>query len=366
MLSSNFPILAILCTILALVNSERKPLIHYGRCKVQGKIGYCLNPQQCWEKSVNFTMGNRTLCPNQGQNNLVCCRKNPVERFTTPQTVVLPQPGVCGIDANGIADRVIAGTVSGIMEYPWMALLRYTSDGEEYSHLCGGSLIHERWVLTAAHCVPARDADQQLKQVRLGEWNTTSSPDCQQFRTDRQCAPPHIDVDIERIIVHELYTPLNNYANDIALIRLNRTVVFTNFITPICLPAATNNEEYAYDTYAMEIAGWGNTEQRTFGGNTIKLKAVLNVVSIANCRQIYAQLVSGQMCAGGDTSAGTCRGDSGGPLMFLDTMSTSRYYVAAGIISLGSSSCNNRGRPMIFTRVEHYVNWIIGAMSINS
>ncbi|XP_034100358.1 serine protease easter-like [Drosophila albomicans] len=358
--------LIICCTIIATVNGANKPVIHYGRCNVGSEAGYCQHRHQCWEQpNVDFNSASRSRCVSQVHSDLVCCRRAPVvEAFAMQYRLQLPQPGVCG--NSEFDNRIVGGENTSITEYPWMALLRYTNDGAEYDSLCGGSLIHERWVLTAAHCVTSRDADQQLRQVRLGEWNTTSSPDCQVFKTNRICAPPHIDVNIDRIIVHEQYTPENNYANDIALLRLNRSVTFTDFVQPICLPAASNSVEYAYAGYAMEIAGWGKTDQALFSVSPVKKKAEITAISIASCKVVYPQLVNGQICAGGDTKESTCRGDSGGPLMLQDNFESSGNFYLTGIISLGSSNCNGVGSPRVFTRVEHYINWIMGTMNANS
>ncbi|EDW81955.2 uncharacterized protein Dwil_GK25542 [Drosophila willistoni] len=300
--------------------------------------------------------------------NLVCC---PNKRSTKTSEFILPQPGLCGYS---FGNRIIMGQVTHIKDFPWMALLRYTTDGEEYTSRCGGSLIHPRWIVTAAHCVPDATSTSRLQQVRLGEWNVTTNPDCQQFRQDRICAPAYQDFQIEQIIVHEQYKPNeanlgrhDNYANDVALLKLKEAVIFSEYIMPVCLPPANPNEEHRYGGYSMDIAGWGNTENIRYGGSPIKLRTSVECLSSASCRSVYGDINIGQMCVGGSTEAGTCHGDSGGPLMLLDDNGIgSQSYYLVGLISLGWSSCNNRNRPMIFTRVEHYIPWLIATMSSNS
>ncbi|XP_017853223.1 spaetzle-processing enzyme-like [Drosophila busckii] len=350
------------------------PLIHYGHCMVNTELGVCQPRQLCWElqQEANFNSQRRSRCHSRVRDDLVCCRRaQKVSASSAALYDVLPQTPVCGGYDGMFEDRIIAGTQAHILDYPWTALLLYSSDGLEFSHMCGGSLIHERWVLTAAHCVPSSERSDQLLQVRLGEWNTSSSIDCQQFMNDRICAPPHLDIPIDRIIVHEQFhlggSAMTNNSNDIALLRLKQPVSFSDFVLPICLPAANLQAEHQYEDYAMEVTGWGNTEQIRFGGSSIKLKAMLNAVSMARCRQIYAQLAVGQLCAGGDSQAGTCGGDSGGPLMLVgDNAQGKRSYYLTGIVSLGQASCINGGRPMIFTRVEYYVPWITGTIQANS
>ncbi|KRF94131.1 uncharacterized protein Dmoj_GI25642, isoform B [Drosophila mojavensis] len=65
----------------------------------------------------------------------------------------------------------------------------------------------------------------------------------------------------------------------------------------------------------MEIVGWGKTDKRNFKGSTIKMKGILEVISISECLRVRQQIDPGQMCAGGQTPQGSCKGDSGGALM---------------------------------------------------
>lgn len=110
------------------------PIRHFGHCNVRTETGYCVHRHNCWEKDVNFQSAERGRCISQIRNDLVCCRRAPTENVVTvAQKQLLPQAGACGGFGDSFADRIIAGTLSRIKDYPWMALLRYTSDGRFHS-----------------------------------------------------------------------------------------------------------------------------------------------------------------------------------------------------------------------------------------
>ena len=101
--------------------------------------------------------------------------------------------------------------------------------------------------------------------IRLGEWDTSKQFDC-----DTQvCSDPVVNVPIAGLIPHEQYNPRSpSQENDIALIRLSRSVTFSNWIRPICLPIGTQNENYLNE--GLQVVGWGRTSQRN-GRSILKL-----------------------------------------------------------------------------------------------
>ncbi|KAH8311664.1 hypothetical protein KR044_007400, partial [Drosophila immigrans] len=277
---------------------------------------------------------------------------------------VLPSIGKCGI---AFSDRIIGGTKTNIFEFPWMALLKYKAKKkEEYSFNCGGALITSRYVLTAGHCLSSNKLDQfglELHSVRLGEWDTSTAPDCETDLNKKQtCAVMHIDVIVEKKILHDLYIPnAIDQMHDIALLRLKDLVHYTDFVKPICLPVGDDIRNNNFEEYSMDVAGWGATEDDK--PSNIKLKISVDVWNLKKCQdkyRIYQMHLNGsQLCAGGMNNVDTCRGDSGGPLMVPTNVAQEQVFFVAGITSYGPIPCGLPGWPGVYTRVGHYVDWVI-------
>lgn len=197
----------------------------------------------------------------------------------------------------------------------------------------------------------------------MGEWDTQTDPDCEvDVRGQQDCAPPHIDIAVEKTIPHPDYNPASrNQVNDIALLRLAQNVVYSDFIRPICLPVNANLRSATFNGITMDVAGWGKTESGS--SSSIKLKASVDGVDLNECQNVYKaqgiNLENSQMCAGGKKGIDSCRGDSGGPLISLDTTNKVRfYYFLAGVVSFGPSPCGLAGWPGVYTKVGDYVDWI--------
>ncbi|CAH1975395.1 unnamed protein product [Acanthoscelides obtectus] len=135
---------------------------------------------------------------------------------------------------------IVGGVGSEEKEFPHMAALGY-GKGEEKQWLCGGSLISERFVLTAAHCLTSK----QIGDVQIVRLGTTT------LQTETL---ESMDYGIYRKIPHPRYVVGQQY-NDIALIELDHPVKFTEFIRPICL-----DDENGYTGRKLIATGWGRIQ----------------------------------------------------------------------------------------------------------
>lgn len=257
------------------------------------------------------------------------------------------QKNKCG---TSDADRVANGEDAKLSEYPWMALLIY-DDGITRTLDCGGSLIHERYVLTAAHCIRSR---KRLVSVRLGEHDTESDEDCIGSGERRKCAPPIQEIDIEQAIFHKNYSP-TKFSNDIGLLRLVSNAVILSNVKPICLPVTAASRRFNLER--MIVSGWGNMESGHKA--TILQKAIVPLVSQDVCQEAFSfiKITAEQICAGGVNEVDACKGDSGGPLFYSAPFKRAPRYIQYGVVSAGTVACGTN-TPGIYVRVEAYLPWI--------
>ncbi|KAL4646046.1 elastase 3 precursor-like [Arapaima gigas] len=244
----------------------------------------------------------------------------------------------CGVPAfPPLLSKVVGGEDARPHSWPWQISLQYSKNGNWY-HTCGGTLISNEWVLTAAHCINSRNTyrvvlgKQNLKEVESGSEAIAAS----------------------KLVVHEKWNPLF-IRNDIALVKLETPVTFSDTILPACLPEAgfvLPNEAPCY------VTGWGRTST---GGPIADIlqQALLPVVSYAICSQPDwwgSQVKETMVCAGGDGVVSGCNGDSGGP---LNCRNDKDIWTVNGIVSFGSGlSCNYPKKPTVFTQVSSYIDWI--------
>lgn len=151
-------------------------------------------------------------------------------------------------------------------------------------------------MITAAHCDRKVPKTWKLFQVRLGEWDTRTNPDCDEEHGERICNDEYIEVPVSDIIVHESYVPDSRHQrHDIALLRMSRTVVYTDYIRPICLPMDINLRSLDFTGDSLEVVGFGKTENEY--SSNIKLKVALDAVAQNSCVSKYSQIgiIEGQV-----------------------------------------------------------------------
>ena len=247
---------------------------------------------------------------------------------------------VGGVAAQAPAGEpdIIGGREAQPGAYPWqVALVSHLQPNAYEGQFCGGSLIAEDWVLTAAHCTEGAEAS--MIDVLVGAHRLSDSG---------------VRIAGAQIIPHPDYDP-TELDNDLALIRLSTPVTYT----PISMYEAISGTS-ELDYLRATVIGWG---AKSSTGWTFEYPDALREVSLplvdnVRCgRNVYfATITDNMLCAGYETlTMGACYGDSGGPLMVQQPDAS---WKQIGIVSWGPSGCVASGMYDVFTRVSRYTEWI--------
>ncbi|KAL1447513.1 hypothetical protein WDU94_005691 [Cyamophila willieti] len=199
--------------------------------------------------------------------------------------------------------------------------------------------------------------------VRLGEWNSSTDPDCQ----DGICAPPYQDIKVVEVIRHEFYTTDLN--KDIALLRLESPANMSSFVRPVCLPyGAAMTKDFTSED--ILVAGWGSLldNNNIYNSSTPTILQGLKqkVLDDSICRENYGNNINPEnvFCVGGIIGYSICFGDSGGPLTWKGSFEadvSDRNYLL-GVASFAPNPCGDSKIPSGFVRITFFMKWILDHM----
>nr|ATU82406.1 venom S1 protease with CUB domain 2 [Lethocerus distinctifemur] len=240
--------------------------------------------------------------------------------------------------ANKGQGRIVNGVETMVNEFPFMAALL---DGYSRYQFCGGSILTEYHVLTAAHCTIKHYTYGKPITVAIGEHNL--------YYPHETNATAYHNVAV--ILVHPMYDA-RIFKNDISILVLETPISFSRLVGPVCLsPSRQPDISRSYVT-AM---GWGNLYYR--GPSPAVLQKVhVRVVDMVSCNRVFRMVdhVSPtQICTYASNKA-TCQGDSGGPVVWLDP--EINRYVQVGLVSFGTICAD--ANPTVHTDVRAHYNWV--------
>ncbi|XP_070263519.1 coagulation factor X-like [Myotis yumanensis] len=266
---------------------------------------------------------------------------NPFDGELDPTTNPFDLPGLNNTQPSSAEEnsvvRIVGGRDCKDGECPWQAhLIKEDNEG-----FCGGTILNEFYILTAAHCL---NQEKRFK-VRVGDRNTEKEDGNEMVH------------EVEVIIKHNKFDN-KTFNCDIAVLKLKTPIKFRMNVAPACLPEKDWAESTLMTQKSGIVSGFGRIHEMGRTSVTLKMLEV-PYVDRNTCKLSTGFSITPNMfCAGYDSKLeDACQGDSGGPHVtrFKDT------YFITGIISWGEG-CARKGKFGIYTKVTNFLKWIERSM----
>merc|ERR1712066_236696 len=295
--------------------------------------GRSLRPEEHWRPAAA-----RDLSKYTPRHALVNAKTSPAENEFVHMASAYDLQSECGIGGPPAKDKIVGGYEAQENQWPWQVALFIDN-----AWFCGGSIISENYIMTAAHCADGAS----YFDIMAGAHNVRAPSE-----------PHRVEITSYNGWTHPQWNP-NTLSNDIALIELPSPLSFNEYIKPSCMPMAGDTADVGE---MVTCTGWGKPSD-TAGGISPVLRMVEDrpVISNAECNAIYGIVGDGVVCIDTTGGKGTCNGDSGGPLNMkfnVKDESSGDKWKQVGVVSFGASAGCEVGYPAGFTRTESYLDWV--------
>jgi len=256
----------------------------------------------------------------------------------------------CGVRPD--AQYIVGGDNSRANTWPWAVAIfqRSSRDPNKKQFICGGSILNDQWVVSAAHCVVRYEGKMTANDffVKVGAHDLRDSGEF---------------IEVAEVTPHENYRAWRRY-NDISLFKLKTKLDFTKAnLRPVCM-ATEEMDKMDLTGKNATVIGWGTT---SFQGDIAKnlMEVSVPVVSNEECDQAYSSVegsavsypegINHNFVCAGEKEGGkdSCQGDSGGPLLYQQD----NVWYQIGVVSFGYK-CAEKGYPGVYTRISHFNRWL--------